>query len=448
MEITQEQVKEYSKLLHRKEVEYKENEAYVKGKNPEIFREAIGKDPDNRIPIPFAKMAVEDMAGYAARPGDISIYYDNITSDTEDAENDEYNDIVKGWFEDNEDDIEISELYHKMLAHGKDYELWWTVEGDETPVKPQWKRVPAKNVVMVYSNDLRPEKLAALYYRSFEDKEVCDVYYPKKSERFEKHKNKAEWIRNEEEDTEYPYTVVPVLEFTGNMDAMPIFEAEKKLCDAQDNLLSKSVNEIDRFNALIALFPGKVTKDFVDKLKEYKIIDELGEWEHWPEYLEKNLSGVNEFYNDLADRLERLFHKSIKIPDFSSETFGSADQSGVARAYKLLGMEFKASMIETYFFRGLKERKQLIDDVIRASSKNLPVDKYKTVITSKRNLPVDKAAAAEIAMKLQGIVSKKTLLKILPAEWIEDVEKEMNRLEEEGQARIEMLGGNDAAESE
>ncbi len=459
MAYTEKDIQSFYSDTQSKAAKYATNEAYLKGKNPEILTEPEKKDPDNRIPIPFAKMEVEDIAGYAARPGDITIEYVNVEDPDFDSTDDLYNDIVKYWQESNDDNIEISELYQKMLGHGAAYEIWWTEEDEKfsgLPIKAQWKRVEGKSIIINYSDSLKPEKTDALYFRIIDpntdnEKILCDVYYPLKSEQWIK--TKGEFERNPEGDREYPFSVVPVLEYVGTMDKSVIFEAEKEIINAHDKLLSKSVNEIDRFNALIALFPGKVTKEFVDRLVELKVIDELGQFERWPEYLEKNLSGVNEFYNQLADRLERLFRTSSKVPDFMSDTVGSADQSGVARAFKLLGMEFKVSMIETYFKRGLMERKQLIDDIFNdGSTLNLDTESYKTVIHTKRNLPVDELTKVQIAVQLKDLVSDETLLKFLPQSIVDDpkaeLEKLQQKLEERGEELQRLIGEGDEPEEQ
>ena len=45
-----------------------------------------------------------------------------------------------------------------------------------------------------------------------------------------------------------------------------------------------------------------------------KLLDGMDQWDadKWPRYLEKNLAGIQAFYTDLADRLERLYHATIK----------------------------------------------------------------------------------------------------------------------------------------
>jgi SPP1 family phage portal protein len=409
----------YSKLRAKNHM-YKKNEMYVRGKNPSILGEAPKKDPDNRVPIPLAKVAIEDLTGYAARPGDIQVFYES--------EDERYEEIIARWEDDNEDDIEISELYQQAISHGKAYELFWiSDEADpDTAIKPEWKMIPGHEMYVQYTDSIKPDiEWAARFWEDSEEVKHCDVYYPQFSESYMN--NGGKWTRDPDRDTVYPFDRVPVIEYTVNMFQDPIFEAEKLIIDKHDSLISKSQDEIDRFNALVALFPGKVTKEFVEKLKENKIIDDLEQYEHWPEFLEKNLAGVDAFYNQLADRLERLFHKSIKIPDLSNANFGSGDESGVARAFKLLGLEYKASMYEAYFFKGLEKRKQMFDDIFDLSGGF--TEEYYTVIDAKRNLPVNEMEKVDIAIKLSSLgVSQETIFRMIPNKILPDVEAELDRV--------------------
>jgi SPP1 family phage portal protein len=191
--------------------------------------------------------------------------------------------------------------------------------------------------------------------------------------------------------------------------------------------LSSSVNEVDRFNAVLALFPFKVDKEFVDRLRQMNVIDDLDQFERWPEYLEKDLGKITSFYEQLADRLERLFHKSIKVPDFSDENF-VGNSSGVALAYKLLGLEFKAAQMDMYFDRGVRNRYDLIGAGLNAGARQYPVDDYEVIIDNKRNLPVDEATKVQLAQQLLGIVSEETVLKMLPNSIVPDVERELERI--------------------
>jgi len=413
-----------------------ENELYVSGINPPTKNEKPGKKPDNRITIPFAKMAVETLTGYAARSGDIQESWDNIKTpedESKNPENDPYISLRKEIAENNETDIETSELYEESITQGVSYELFWVTGADEeskTVADVQYKIVPNAEIALVWSRDLKPRLLAAVRFQSFKENgktiKTADVYYPELSEAW-KSVDSDTWMRNIDGDTRYPYKSVPIAIYPANRREVSIFQAEKPLITGNDKLLNKSFNEVDRFNAMIALLPGKASKEFAEALIENNIIDNLGDFEKWPAYLQKDLNGINEFYSGLSQYSKELFFSSIKIPDFTDKEFANA-QSGRAMLFKLIGLELRASKIDTYFDKGLAQRNKLINDVI-GESRDISPDDYKMIIKHKRNLPVDREAVFDMAMKAQGILSKETILRLFPKDIIDDIEKELERLE-------------------
>jgi SPP1 family phage portal protein len=431
------QITAFHTKLRRRRGGFEENRLYSEGKNPHIREMSPRRDPDNRLALPFAKMAVSDMVGYAGRAGDRTIEVDNVTTDAttaEDAAQDDFIQHIRTVYDFNETDRETSELYAEALVQGEAYELVWT--GEELPgagFMAEYAMLPTAEVVMVYSDELKKRAEAALWFHEATRADgtpdlVCDAFYPGESQRW-RAAGTGGWERAPDGDREYPFTSVPVVAYPINRQRTSFFEAEKGLLFAQDKLLSSSVNEVDRFNALIALFPFLVDDEFKDKLRDMNVIDDLGDYEQWPQYLEKNLTAVEGFYNSLADRLERLFHKSIKVPDFSDENF-AGNSSGVALAYKLIAMEFVAAQIDAYFDRGVERRYELIAEAINAGARTWPTEDYELIISNKRNLPVDEATKVDIAQKLVGIVSEETLLRMLPSTIVEDVERELARIAE------------------
>ena len=452
MAVTSEQIKQaHSKLMAARPL-IDENERYVRGENPYImpWRRAGQYDPnadveneaggsmtyhpgmtqprrndDNRVPIPLAKNAVTDLTGYAARPGDINVEWlpmgdepeDDAGKETVKKETREFNTSVDAVEEFNESDITTSELYSEVLTQGKAFELVYF--DPEQSDFAQYAKLPTRETVVGYSKDIKPKIVAGFW---FKDAKTVEVYEAKKTTTWTKAGSSEDWTAGDEVDN--PFAEVPVVEYIGNNKRMSLFQAEKGIIDAYDKLLSSSVNEVDRFNALIALFPGKVTPEFIAALKNLKAIDDLGKYDTWPQYLEKSLEKINEYYNNLADRLERLFHKSVKIPDMSDENF-AGNASGVAIAFKLIGLEFQASMVDTYFDRGLAKRYELIAMVPDAPA----TGEWKMAVQHSRNMPTDEATKIDSALKLSAIVSKETLLRFLPAKIVDDVMKELERLE-------------------
>ena len=440
MAVNSEELEKFYGAMKTKRIAIAENERYVIGNNPAILDKEPGKSPDNRIPTPLAKSAVEDMTGYAGRAGDVKTSYEQVEVKEEVTETiDTFIDYMDAMDIYNKVDLENSELYEESLNQGESYELWWTSDKKNLPgglLTVEYKIAPNSEILLNYSTDLKRELLSAIHFVEEQDKDgktvTADVYYPEFKETWIQKKG-GTWVKSEDE-IRYPYKIVPVNVFRSNRRSLPYFEAEKSLIDSHDEVLSKSLNEVDRFNAMIMLFGKKVSEALASKLKEgnVSLLDELGEdAAHWPEYLQKEFGGIKDFYSDLMDRFERLFHKSTKVPDMTSETFASGDQSGIAIAFKLLGMEFKAAQIETYFSQGLDRRLKLYGDVYNASTASADVEEYKAVITAKRNIPVDIKAKAEIAQLLTGILSKESLLKFLPKELVENAEKELELLKKE-----------------
>lgn len=420
--------------------EYIQNEAYVKGKNPGIVKDPKKGDPDNRIAIPLAKVTVEDMAGYAGRAQDRQIVYEAIEGNDGDSE--EYAKIIHEWGVKNNEEIDTSEIYFEALSQGKAYQLWWVSDSDMPglPLMPEYKMVSGRDVFIKYTDEVKPQKEYAV--RFWTDKDAFDgeedpatyamVYYPYYAEGY---RIDGTVSRVPEMDMQYPYSVVPMLEYKINKDGVPLFDAEKGIIDAIDKIVSKSINEVDRYNALILLLPFLADAGFRQKLVDMKVIDNLsqdGENSILPQFLEKNLAGVTEFYKWALDTMDAYYHKSTKIPDFSNPEFGAADDSGESKKMKMLGLEYRAATVDTYFNAAVMERKQLYDDVINVGSTGIDTESMKISIKCKRNLPVNVREALEIATlsKAAGI-SKETIFRNLPSEIIGDWKKELEETEDD-----------------
>lgn len=387
---------------------------YVEGENYNIKHQEDAPKPDNRIPVPLAKSAITDIVGYAGRPGEIKTEY--TRKDAEDnKEVDKIEELFSSFDNHNKEGIENSELLAKSLSFGIAWELWWVSDDLELKggvMTPEYKILDNRECYPIYDGNLKPKLTAFIRFHADEDKKIADIYYPGYSHRWIKSKDGKDWVQeiNEvtgsAEYTTYPYKEVPVIPFRSSMNNQPVFIAQKPIIDSFDTLVSKTQNEVDRYNALITLFPGKMTKENIEKLTEAlkPYIDGLEDWDadKWPKYLEKNLAGIAEFYNAQSDRLERLFHKTIKVPDMSDKEF-AGDQSGVAIAYKLIGFEFLVSEIEIYFRQGLEKRLDFYNYILSDSTVTYNEDDYKQSIVWNRNLPVDAETKLRVAAMLKGL---------------------------------------------
>lgn len=430
-DMDKETIKSIYAAIQGKETQYRVNRAYVRGKNPTIASNSTGDDPDNRLAIPLGKLAVDSMVGYMMPPGSPDIYYELLDVTEEwDARDDKYNQTIKEWADYNDDPLHIGEMVAEAMSQGSAYEVWWTSEDTVPgfPIKPEWVMVPASQIYIKWSNTLKPEKEYAV--RVFTDGEDVHavVYYPGYAEGWIKGKNK-DWTRNEENDLSYPFATVPVIEAKINKDGECLFEAEKQIIDQIDKIMSKSLNEVDRFNAMIALFPFIVDADMAADLKMKGYFHGLDPFDadKWPKYLEKNLGGAVEFYRWMLENLERYFHKTSRIIDFTDPKFGAGgEESGKALAIKLMCMEMVAGKAEIYLRRWLTERKELFDACINSGTAGLDTELYKVEIKWSRNVPVSEKERLEIAAMMMGLgMTKEAILKILPKTILPDWEREL-----------------------
>lgn len=412
--MTSKDIAKYYEVMQTKQRCLKKFASYAYGENYGIKTADSVAKPDNRIPVPLAKSAITDIVGYTGRPGEIVTEYVR-----EDGEEDQVTELLESFDKYNNEGIENSELLTASLSLGIAWELWWTSDELDLPnamLTPEYKIISNFEAVPVWTNDIKPKMKKFIRFwcdGHGQDKiEYADIYMPLKWERWinsdgvwgltiplDSDGNKISMI--------HPYNRVPVIPYRTSMSNTPVFASQIDLIDAYDSIVSKTQNEIDRFNALIALFPGDIDKEFIAKLTDAAkpYIDNLEMYDpgKWPQYLNKEFGGVTEFYKSHADRIKEDFYNTIKVPNFMDEGFAGNAQSGVAIAYKLIGFEFLVSEIEIYFRTGLQQRFDFYADILELSTIPFNREDYRQEIIWNRNLPVDDEAKVRIASMLKGL---------------------------------------------
>ena len=424
--LTSEEVRDAYSELQKNAAKIAMNEAYFEGKNPYILNKKVGDKPDNRIPVPLAKMAVEKICGYAGRKGDITSEYSKI-GETDDADSNKFLNYVRAMDIYNDVELENSELYEEGNIQGESYEVWWV--SDHMKLGPglmtsEYKMVPTSSVYLKYTNDIKRALEYAIHFSGDKELLTATVYGIGFQTKYVSIDGES-FSMAEDGLKETPFSQVPINIFPTNRRSNPLFEAEKHLIDQIDELMSKSSNEVDRFNAAIALFGKDIDKQFIDDFASgiIRAMGNLDDMENTslPRYMTKDLGGIDNFYNTLMDRTLDFYNESIGMLNFSKNDFGSGIQSGLALLIKMYGMEIKASNIETYFNRGLVNRLNLYVDIYNASTKKVDIADYQVKVKSNRNLPVDDESRLRIAAMLQGLgVDLKNVLKFLPNSVIEN----------------------------
>ena len=403
--------------------------AYYEGKHPGILFDLPKEEPDNRVPVPIIRAAINFLLGYMFPPGSITYtgeYYDSTLKDT---------------YNSNEEGILNSEMAKTALITGRAYEAHWTEDGAE-----RFAQVPITQGIMVKSSDLVPRDLAFIrYWKDDKSRLHAWVYEPGIVNIYTEGKFGLELDTNvidgEGNKIVNPiiqgYKTVSVLEATINSDGSNLFDHVLELQDLLDRGLSEDIaNELQRFaNAylLLGVDLDSTHKDEkgltdLDKIKFNKIFTNLGESvRDKVAFLEKNINP--EFINTALDRIERLVWEMIGVINPNDDSFKNA-VSGTALAYRLLPFEYLCAGIETYFGRFLQRRVRLVgalDSTINGTAG--PV--ADVVVKFSRNLPANETEKIDNALKLSTLVSKETMLEYLPGSVVDSAEDEMKRGDEE-----------------
>lgn len=177
----------------------------------------------------------------------------------------------------------------------------------------------------------------------------------------------------------------------------------------------------------------------IDEMKQKRVLllDEKGE----AGFLTKEDNSTET--ENIANRLKSDIHKFSLVPDLSDEHFVN-NASGIAIAYKLLGLEQLAVKKERKFKRGLQRRLEIITNYLNFRGNNFD---YRDIqIRFTRNIPVNDKENVEIVQMLKNLISTKTALSNL--KMIDDVNAELENIAEEKEAYSDMLGRIDLSESD
>jgi phage portal protein, SPP1 gp6-like len=126
-------------------------------------------------------------------------------------------------------------------------------------------------------------------------------------------------------------------------------------------------------------------------------------------------------------RLNNDIHKFSMTPDLADEKF-AGNLSGIAIKFKTIPLEENATEKENKFRVGLRKRCELITYMLN-TKKNKDYNYLDITEEFTRNLPVNEMEITNMILSLSNVVSRRTLLELLPQ--INNVDEELKRLEEE-----------------
>jgi SPP1 family phage portal protein len=395
--------------------------AYVKGTNPPILAPAPKEEPDNRIPVPFARRAINMVLGYMFKEGNIVYSGDGL------------DDALQSTFDANDEGLLDLELAGSSLAHGEAWELHWTEGGGD-----QFAQIPISQCIAIYDDSLKPKLVGFIRHWSKRDYEGNRIFYAHVYDESLVVRYQGPTVEGlaEESSENHGYGRVPVVQFKISSDGSNLFDHVTALIDFYDKIMSEDfANELARFASSYMLMAGRLSDEVdsetgeteVDKIKQTRLFQNLAGEKSVTDQIAFLTKDINAgFIDTAADRCERLIYEMLQLFNPNDDTFVQA--SGVAQKYKLLGFEYLCATIATYFSIGLQDRIALIkklDSNLSAGNNSVNTD---VTITWNRNLPDDLLALSTIAATLKGILSDETILHLFPTYIVKDVDEELKQV--------------------
>lgn len=422
---------EIKKKIEKHETKkYDIDKLYFQGQNVAIIDAPNKRKPDNRVPTAFVNRIIKNLSGYAARPADV--YAEQVAKGGKEIEGGlaDAKDLV---YKENNEYILNSKLYKQTLKHGYSYDVVW-IERNGEQVKIKNADIPIDQCIPIWKDDLASVKELDEFIRVYmidEEKRVMHFYtggYTVYSVD-EKRDNKLTEI----EQVIQPFDRVQVSAYKANDEGTSYWQPVKATIDEFDKVISKSANEVDRFNDAWMAFVGKIDPETKAKINEMGVIDNLqnalreGVSDIFPRFIERNIP--TEHTRFMTETLEQLIWVVMGQPNPKDN---SANVSLETVKMRFLGLEYAACEVDTYFDMGLKNRDMLIEQAIKSLGGYggfSALGEYEVKIVHRRNLPSNLADMINNAVMLKTLVSDRAVLEYLPEEIVSDVDAELEALQ-------------------
>ena len=361
----------------------------------DIYHKARKKKwkPDNRISINFAKYLVDTFSGFFCGIP--------IKTDSEDENVSKYLELLDQY---NDQDNNNSELAKNADIFGVCNEMYYVDEDDEIGIT----YLTPMESFFIYDDSILKRPLFFVHYYlgadkvergSWSDENVVQYFY---------HNGSYRWA---DEAAEHGFDGVPATAFEENTEMMGLFESVLPMINAYNKAVSEKANDVDYFaDAYLKIVGEKLNNEELQSLRDSRIINFYGDGAIDVGFLSKPDGDSTQEH--LIERLEKLIFQTAMIANISDENFGTS--SGIALRYKLLGMSNLAKVKERKFKSAMNRRYKLIFSNPVAQKNGVNADDWlKVNYHFTMNYPANISDEADVAQKLEGIVSKDTQLKVL-----------------------------------
>lgn len=318
-----------------------------------------------------------------------------------------------------------------MAIYGRAYEYIYAKEGltelDSTSVDPE-------NVFLVYDDSIERKALFAVYYYEIKDdtkdatKYQAEVFTQNLHYHIVLRDSSMGTTRNEQVE---PHNLgqIPIIEYRNNHFAIGDYEQQISLIDAYNSLMGNRVNDKEQaVESILVLYGAQLADNLEDAREAMSILAEEG-------LLELPADAKADFLkNALDENATEILRKALKediytfshVPNLTDKNF-AGNSSGVAMEFKLLGLEMITKTKEANYKRGLRQRIAIFAHYL--GMQQIALEAHSIVPQFSRGLPKNLLELSQIINNLEGKVSLRQLISLLP--FVEDPDAELEELEEE-----------------
>ena len=389
---------------------------YYDGKHDILSRTMDVGKPNNKLVHNYPSYIVDVFQGYFI--GNPVVY----SGDEKTLE------AMQDIFNYNDEQDENSEIARQAGIFGRGGEVIYIDEAGQV----RFRYCDPLSLKIIYDNSIDPQIIGAIRKYSIEDDAGESTDYVEVYDDMEVVTYKVDGMGEVDRAPTF-FMDVPVVDYMNNSDVKGDFEGVISLVDAYNLSRSNKTNDLEYFTDaylyLIGLM-GTTAEEIADmKNNRTLLFNELTGGQLPAGFLVKP-SNVEEAKEQIR-QLNEDIHKFSKAVDLSDENFAN-QQSALAMAWKILIMDQITTNKERKFKKGLQRRLELICNYLNfrgASFNYLDIS-----LKFERNKPLDELAKVQIALMLNGFVSKETALSSLPSSIVPDIPEELRRLEEEADA--------------
>ena len=400
-------------------------------KNP---KKKADHKPDHRVSANRSRYIVDTYCGFS-RGIPVSVAVNN--SGTEGRE--DLAEFVRDLIEANDLDDVNTELHRLKCIFGESYQLVYVGELGEV----ETVAVSPIDSFPVYDNSIKPK--LRYFVRTYVDEDnkthgtISDetyVYY------FDI-VNSGEIVFTDSRP--HGFGSVPVIVYTMNSDRIGLIEVVLSLADKYDKTLSEKMNVVDSFaDAMLSILGATLSREQVADLRDRRIINIGGPdgSNSSVEFLARPSGDATQ--ENFLERVERLIFTVSMVCNVADDNF--ATSSGIALKMKMQPM---ANLAAGDWRRDQASMKAFWRLVCANPVTSLNEDDWKLLkFQNDLNYPDNSTDAADLATKLDGVISHRTQLEILPASIVADVDEELKRIEEETETKEETETEVDNVETE